>query len=593
MTKVPALSVVIPTYNRRPLLERTLPTLVGQDCPVPFEIVVAVDGSPDDTAEYLGTLSWPKWPSIRILPLEHRGQAATCNAGAATAKGQLLLFLDDDMMCHPRLVARHLRAHRALGAGVVVLGALLLHPETPISLASRWIKTQTEDYFQSLTGPCWIEDVRDRAVGPNTSLDRASFLEHGGYDERFSSGLDHELAVRLSASGAKFRYIPDAAASQLFTKSTARFLLTDAHEWGACELRLCRKHPSLRASSMLASVAHGSPIHITLRRLFLTLPSALVTSVVSVLAKAERLFLARPLRSASLHVFGQLHALMMIRGAGAEAGSARALAGEFGRRLPILMYHHVGSPMAGADPSLTVHPRRFHRHLRLMKRLGYSTILSHDWRTWLRTGRGLPRRPVLITFDDGYRDVVRYALPALSRESMTAEAFLVSNHLGGTNAWDAAAGWATRPLVSADEGRAWLAAGMAIGSHSRRHPDLTRVSASELHAEVNGSRTELERIFGEAVATFAYPHGLWNESVQAEVGATYDLALSSEEGMNSLATPTTLLRRTMVCPRDGAVALLLKLWFGTNVLARIRDLAFARGSGILRVFRPRQSRSQL
>ena len=96
------LSVVIATHNRKDVLARTLPSLLAQDLPpAEYEIVLVVDGSTDGTADMLRALS-PRC-ALRILEAPRRGPGAARNAGVAAARGDTVLFLDDDITC-PRLL---------------------------------------------------------------------------------------------------------------------------------------------------------------------------------------------------------------------------------------------------------------------------------------------------------------------------------------------------------------------------------------------------------------------------------------------------------------------------------------------------------
>src|SRR5579859_5892156 len=99
-------SVVIPTYNRRDSLARTLDTLFAQDFPPgQYEVIVAVDGSTDGTADYLRQL---RHPCLRFL--EHscnQGQAAARNSAHEVARGELILCIDDDMLCDRGLLKAH------------------------------------------------------------------------------------------------------------------------------------------------------------------------------------------------------------------------------------------------------------------------------------------------------------------------------------------------------------------------------------------------------------------------------------------------------------------------------------------------------
>ena len=97
------LSVVIPTFNRQRVLERTLPSLLAQDFPPEnYEIIVVVDGSTDGTAQMLRELK--PMCAFRVLDSPHRGPGAARNLGIRAAVGELVLFLDDDLVCTPGLL---------------------------------------------------------------------------------------------------------------------------------------------------------------------------------------------------------------------------------------------------------------------------------------------------------------------------------------------------------------------------------------------------------------------------------------------------------------------------------------------------------
>ena len=103
-------SVLIPTYNRKHVLEQTLPTLFHQDFPADqFELVIVVDGSTDGTVEMLRSLK-PRC-ALQIVEQENQGPAAARNAGLMVAGGDLVLCLDDDICCERDLIKEHALAH--------------------------------------------------------------------------------------------------------------------------------------------------------------------------------------------------------------------------------------------------------------------------------------------------------------------------------------------------------------------------------------------------------------------------------------------------------------------------------------------------
>src|SRR5579883_3490344 len=112
-----SLSVVIPTRNRAAVLRRTLPTALHQDLPQDqWELLIVDDGSTDDTAAVVQELAGER---AYLLVQPHRGAAAARNAGLRVARGELVLFLDDDLLCDPSLFTHHLDAHREHPGGVI------------------------------------------------------------------------------------------------------------------------------------------------------------------------------------------------------------------------------------------------------------------------------------------------------------------------------------------------------------------------------------------------------------------------------------------------------------------------------------------
>jgi peptidoglycan/xylan/chitin deacetylase (PgdA/CDA1 family) len=186
-------------------------------------------------------------------------------------------------------------------------------------------------------------------------------------------------------------------------------------------------------------------------------------------------------------------------------------------RAPIVLLYHA---LAADDeaPSRYVLPvRRFAQHMRWLRGLGYSVLGLEELLTCLRTNRLPPARSVVITFDDAYADTYTLALPILRRFGFTATVFAVSGRVGAVNDWEPSGALANRRMCTWAQLRDMLSVGMQIGAHTRSHPSLPAVSASQAEGEIHGSRAELERGLGCSVPTFAYPFGHTDESVQPVV----------------------------------------------------------------------------
>ena len=131
------LSIIVPTYNRLERLKRVLAGLESQSYdPASFQVIVVSDGSTDGTAEFLSTASY----SFDLQPVlqENQGVAVARNNGIAAADGDLLLFIDDDVVPKPELVAEHLACHQTYGEKTVVLGPMLSPPDFQMSPWVNW-----------------------------------------------------------------------------------------------------------------------------------------------------------------------------------------------------------------------------------------------------------------------------------------------------------------------------------------------------------------------------------------------------------------------------------------------------------------------
>src|SRR3546814_1265250 len=137
--------------------------------------------------------------------------------------------------------------------------------------------------------------------------------------------------------------------------------------------------------------------------------------------------------------------------------------------IPILMYQQIGQPAPKGAPyrGLTVHPADFRRQMIWLRRFGYRGLSMRELLPYVRGER--QGKVVGITFDDGYRNVYQNALPVLNEQGFTATNYFVARQLDGGNVWDYEKGIPHSDLMSAQEMRAWAAAGMEVGSHTLDH----------------------------------------------------------------------------------------------------------------------------
>lgn len=191
-----------------------------------------------------------------------------------------------------------------------------------------------------------------------------------------------------------------------------------------------------------------------------------------------------------------------------------------GDLLPPILYYHRVAP--GVHPGVGVEPSEFSRQMSLLKRLGYEGISLRDVK-----GENGDRKTVVITFDDGYLDNFQHAGPILQENGFRATIFCVSKKTGGLSDWTTDPVWSGLPLMDKGHLRELHRLGFEIGSHSRTHPDLSRLPVSEAREEIEGSRRDLEDLLGTSVETFCYPYGAFSEAtIELVRGAGYRYARS-------------------------------------------------------------------
>lgn len=544
-TLEPELSVIVATHNRRELLVRCIESLIAQEGdPARFEVIVADDGSSDGTAEAVERLETPF--RFRCLRLQKGGQAAAQNAAIAEAAGRVALILDDDVVAGPRLVSEHLAAHES---NPRLLGVGYLEQSPPCR----------RDYFAAIFARTWNRHYAELAgkeidwtacFGANLSAPLEALRQVGGFATDLPVGEDMEVAFRLEKAGCEPRFLPEAKAVHDDEKGW-RQLLSDSKRQGSGQVALADRHPEMNAK-LFGWFGSTSRREVAVRRLFLALrvsPRPLVL--------LGRLLPGAGRKEIWFHFVSRLAFWRAAREAMAAERWERTTRG-----VPVLMYHAFSARDEG--DRYVVSRRALSRQLRLLKLLGYRGIEFGEVARCLRERRLPPRRAIAITIDDGYLDNLEVAEPVLRRHGFPATVFLVSAKLGGVNDWTGEGALANRPLLSAEQVDELRERGIAIGAHTRHHPELPEQGDEAVKEEVGGSRDDLRPRFGE-VATFAYPFGLFDErAVAAADGAGFDGACTVEPRLVSLQDDPLRVPRVEVRAGESLPRFLLNIWLGAR-----------------------------
>lgn len=226
----PLVSIIICTYNRGELLKGALETLGKQDFPTSdYEIIVVDDGSDEDVEEKLKGLSLKC--KFKFLKNEHGGRAKARNRGISEASGEIIFFVDDDILAPVNLISQHWKLHEKKEK-IVVRGPIVDIPEYGFP---EDFKPGLRDYSQAFFCTC------------NASVRRSAIQETGGFDETFIEyGFeDNELGWRLRQKGYKVRFNMDAFLFHYkpeYKEDVIEPLIQKARELGRSAVVFYRKH---------------------------------------------------------------------------------------------------------------------------------------------------------------------------------------------------------------------------------------------------------------------------------------------------------------------------------------------------------------
>jgi len=215
----PAISVIVPTHNRLGSLRRTISSLLRQDLePNVYEIIVVDDGSTDGTERYLRELS--ERSNLRFHTIRRGGPAAARNRGAELARGQILVFIDDDCIAPTTWlpsIEQALRSQPVAAVGGSIRNQLhgnayaCVHDEMNRFISARLEREEGKAWYRA-TGnfACWA----------------SVFRKSGGLDERFSTGgEDREFVARLIKAGERVVHAREILVDHLHKFTLASFLI--------------------------------------------------------------------------------------------------------------------------------------------------------------------------------------------------------------------------------------------------------------------------------------------------------------------------------------------------------------------------------
>ncbi|MEX0780797.1 MAG: polysaccharide deacetylase family protein [Balneolales bacterium] len=198
-----------------------------------------------------------------------------------------------------------------------------------------------------------------------------------------------------------------------------------------------------------------------------------------------------------------------------------------GKKIKVLMYHSIVEDKSASDNSrYCIHKNIFKKQLAIINKLGFSTITFDDYHSFTQGKLQLPKKPIIITFDDGYQDTYEIAFPLIKELNMKAVVFVMGDRTLATNIWD----FHTREtpisrLMQDNQIKELYLKGFEIGSHSISHRNLNKLSEKEVYIELKLSKATIEYIIGKPIRSFSAPFGQLSAKIKkliAQVGYEYN-----------------------------------------------------------------------
>jgi GT2 family glycosyltransferase len=149
--------------------------------------------------------------------------AVARNNGVAQAKGEIVLFIDDDVVPTPTLIVEHLKVHEMHGKNAIALGPMLTPPDFKMKPWVNWEQTMLMKQYDDMNAGKWQPSARQFYTG-NTSLRKQHVIEAGGFDPRFRRAEDVELAYRLADTGLQFYFNMNAIGYHFAERSFASWI---------------------------------------------------------------------------------------------------------------------------------------------------------------------------------------------------------------------------------------------------------------------------------------------------------------------------------------------------------------------------------
>lgn len=230
--------------------------------------------------------------------------------------------------------------------------------------------------------------------------------------------------------------------------------------------------------------------------------------------------------------------------------------------IPVLMYHKIPDQEIKSEHKIFVTKYNFEKHLKFFKDFGFQTLTFndiHNFRTGFYDFKNFPKKPLILTFDDGYRDNYENASPLLKKYGFKAQLFLLADPKIDHNKWDVNESEPSHEILSGEERKKWKNSAFEIGSHGFHHKKITEFNQEETLCELVDSKQSLEDEFHIPVRSYAFTYGIRNEySEKLAEEAGYEYALNTDSGAHLIEEAPHNIFRVSVFPDETSWSLYKK-----------------------------------
>ncbi len=208
----------------------------------------------------------------------------------------------------------------------------------------------------------------------------------------------------------------------------------------------------------------------------------------------------------------------------------------------------------------SVSEQNFKKQLRLLDTFDFTAITFEDYHLYLQGKLTLPKKPVILTFDDGHLETYEVAVPILKEFDMRAVIYVIGNRNLKYAFWDQRDGTHVLPLMSEDQILDIYSDGFEIGAQTMSHPELPNLTKEEQVEEITGSKQSLEALLRKEILSFAYPYGCLSQECRSIVQeAGFKFACGVYTGPPKFGTDLYNIRRLTIGNNTGIVSYLARL----------------------------------